>query len=300
MDADTTNRMIDCARSHGMKVASIFHDAIALQRPDLVERQPDTHVAYMLALGRADVVLPVSHHSGAALAGLFAKLGLPPPPIRPCVLPAEVRGEPRVLALETSSSGPVKILCVSTLEPRKNHKLLIEVFNELQKSAPDMELHLAGARYAGAPEIAKFVAQATAQNPLIHWHENVSHDELRALYRGCDFTVYPSFLEGFGLPIMESLWYARPCICGNAGVLAENAQGGGCVAVDVQNRHELREAVAQLAADSSLRSRLAQEAARRPLKTWNEYAFEIRETLAEFGKKPSPATVQDGSQHLSS
>ena len=45
----------------------------------------------------------------------------------------------------------------------------------------------------------------------------------------CDFTVYPSVEEGFGLPILESLWCGKPAICANFGAMLEVAEaGGGC------------------------------------------------------------------------
>jgi glycosyltransferase involved in cell wall biosynthesis len=48
-------------------------------------------------------------------------------------------------------------------------------------------------------------------------------------YRDCDFTVYPSLVKGFGLPIVESLWNCRPCICANFGEMAEIAKEGVCL-----------------------------------------------------------------------
>jgi len=46
------------------------------------------------------------------------------------------------------------------------------------------------------------------------------------------FTVYPSLMEGFGIPILESLWHGKPCVCGGNGALGEVARGGGCLIVD--------------------------------------------------------------------
>ena len=51
-------------------------------------------------------------------------------------------------------------------------------------------------------------------------------------YRECLFTVYPSLMEGFGLPILESLWHGKPCVCGGNSARLEVARGGGCLTVD--------------------------------------------------------------------
>ncbi len=87
--------------------------------------------------------------------------------------------------------------------------------------------------------------------------------------------------EGFGLPITESLWHGRPCICADFGVMAEHARGGGCLTVDTRDAAALAEAIRQLATDASLRHRLAREAIERPLKTWREYADDIVLALDE-------------------
>ena len=81
--------------------------------------------------------------------------------------------------------------------------------------------------------------------------------------------------------MIESLWFGRPCVCANFGVMAENAAGGGCLPADVRDPHALAEAILALADDHALRQRLAAEAVARPLKTWDEYAKEVLDYLAE-------------------
>src|SRR5262249_54844124 len=51
--------------------------------------------------------------------------------------------------------------------------------------------------------------------------ESPTDEELEALYDGCLFTVFPSFYEGWGLPVTESLAFGRPCIVSNATSLPE-------------------------------------------------------------------------------
>lgn len=100
-------------------------------------------------------------------------------------------------------------------------------------------------------------------------------------YNKCHFTVYPSLEEGYGLPILESLWYGKPCICRNYGAMAEAAEGGGCLMVDTTDAGKLAEAILLLSEDKRLRARLGEEAVSRHLKTWAEYAGEILQHLAD-------------------
>jgi glycosyltransferase involved in cell wall biosynthesis len=86
-------------------------------------------------------------------------------------------------------------------------------------------------------------------------------------------------LEGFGLPVIESLWFGRPCLCANFGVMAENARGGGCLTVDVRDAKALAAALLELAGNPARRRQLALEATRRRLKTWDDYATEVLSQL---------------------
>jgi glycosyltransferase involved in cell wall biosynthesis len=91
-------------------------------------------------------------------------------------------------------------------------------------------------------------------------------------YAKCHFTAYPSPDEGFGLPVLESLWYGRPCICSNTGALAETAEGGGCLTVDTVKAEELSKAMLLLSSHKEIPGKLGSEAISRRPKTWGEYA----------------------------
>ena len=114
--------------------------------------------------------------------------------------------------------------------------------------------------------------EATASNPNIVYRGYLPDDELRHLYRSAAFTVFPSVVEGFGLPIAESLSYGKPCICADFGAMAEIAEGGGCLAVDTRDPGRLADAIAQLALEPDRLEALSEEAAKRPQTSWPDYA----------------------------
>lgn len=106
---------------------------------------------------------------------------------------------------------------------------------------------------------------------------------LKDCYKQASITVYPSFVEGYGLPIMESLWYGKPCICYKQGVMSELAKEGGCLTTDVMNPQTLADAIYQLLMNTELYRTKSEEAIKRKIKTWEEYALEFLEKL-EFHK----------------
>jgi glycosyltransferase involved in cell wall biosynthesis len=278
------HKMMRNARRRGMRVAAIFHDAIPVTHPSLVRIEAARHHAgYMAALAETDLLIAVSNTAAEQFRDFAHSRGLTTPPIRVCSHAGEVIGVERSRpVLPPPGNRAVTILCVSTLDPRKNHETLIRAFNLACAAMPgaDLRLDLAGAPYKDAQNVVRQTQRASEANPRITWHGSVSLPKLSELYSQSDFTVYPSIIEGFGLPILESLWFGRPCICANFGAMTETATGGGCLTIDVRQPEELRDAIIALATQPDLRERLAEQIEQRPVKTWSEYADELCNVLA--------------------
>jgi glycosyltransferase involved in cell wall biosynthesis len=134
---------------------------------------------------------------------------------------------------------------------------------------------LVGSAYSGKDELVEMVGLACAADSSIKWHGAVSDEALLEFYARAAFTTYASIVEGFGLPILESLWLATPCICHSGGVMAELAEAGGCLTVDVGDAEALSAMIERLADDSALRATLTHQATTREIKTWSEYASEL-------------------------
>ncbi len=278
-------QLVDYVHRRGWRLAAIFHDSIPVDRPDFVS--PDLtkkHAEYMRELTGADLILPISESSADGWRAFMTRAGLTSPPVRICKLACDFVGTLRVREIPAPKppDEPIRMLCVSTLEPRKNHAALLNAYERAVARRPNLglELHLVGAAYVGSQDIVDRVRAAMARHPGLRWHEQVEYARLQELYTQCDFTVYPSLLEGFGLPVIESLWQGRPCLCANFGVMAENAVGGGCLTTDVRDPAALADAMRTLADSTDVRRRLAREAVSRPLKTWGEYADEVLACLA--------------------
>ena len=285
---DAPARLVDYVHRHGLKLAVIFHDAIAVCHPEFVPPSlPERYAGYLRDFSRADLILPNSETSAKDWHEYVAKHGLAQPPVRVCVLASDVSGTPRVRAEDLAPAAndparPVRLLCVSTIEPRKNHRGLLAAYELAAAARPGLrlELSLVGAPYVGADALADEVRRFVARHPgVVTWHKQVEYSLLRRLYEEADFTVYPSVMEGFGLPIIESLWFGRPCVCANFGVMSENAAGGGCITVDVCDPQALSNAVLLLADSPAKRRELALAATKRRLKTWDEYAAEVLGSL---------------------
>lgn len=266
------------AQENSIRIAAVFHDAIPVLRPDLVKDSiiRENHAAYMRGLSECNLVLGVSDYSASSLIRLWSEWGVNGPPVVANANPGEFYGSPRG-ANKMHDEGVLEILCVSTLEPRKNHYKLIEAIKLFAKTQPSIlwRLTLVGNRYLGGEDIAKYVEEVCKSDTRIHWLGIVDDDRLHQAYKQCAFTVYASEIEGFGMPIMESIWHGKPCICHAQGVMSELAAGGGCLTTDVTSIALLASAIGELATNKVLYSRLVDEATTRPIKTWEEYAASL-------------------------
>jgi glycosyltransferase involved in cell wall biosynthesis len=101
----------------------------------------------------------------------------------------------------------------------------------------------------------------------------------------CDFTVFPSSGEGFGLPLTESLGYGKPVVCGSAGALQENASLGGCLVVNVLDSSALALGISELINNSELLRELQEEIENRKFIPWNTYASNLLEVSFRIQKK---------------
>ena len=150
---------------------------------------------------------------------------------------------------------------------------LLDVCEALWAGGVDFELHLVGRvnPHFGGPIAARLKALRKSQ-PRVHHHEAASDALLNRLYAAATATAFPTIAEGCGLPVLESLWKGRPCVCSDLPVLREIADGGGCVMAAPNDRAAWTAALRTVLTDDAEWRRLAAEAASRPLPIWADTA----------------------------
>jgi glycosyltransferase involved in cell wall biosynthesis len=115
------------------------------------------------------------------------------------------------------------VLCVCTLEVRKNHLLLLDVWSNLHRKYGDEipSLILVGKWGWKIKPFRNRLQKSKNVDGKIIVLGSLSEARLAHLYQNCLFTVFPSFVEGWGLPVGESLSFGRPCIASNASSIPE-------------------------------------------------------------------------------
>jgi hypothetical protein len=116
------------------------------------------------------------------------------------------------------------ILCVGTIEARKNHTLLYYVYklaNSRKIKIP--KLVIVGRLGWQSENIYEFINNDPDVKNKILIMQNVDDNELSWLYQNCLFSIYPSFYEGWGLPIAESISRGVPCLSSDTSSMPEIA-----------------------------------------------------------------------------
>lgn len=273
------------AATGGPRVA-IFHDAIALRLPELtpagtVARFP----AYLQELLAFEGIAAVSADSRDALVDYWRWLGLArTPPVRAIPLGTDFTPAPPNPADAPAASRDLPlVLCVGSIEGRKNHLALLEAAESLWARGLRFELRLIGLAQpaTGAAALARIGELRAAGRP-VH-HDGPADDAtVAAAYATCAFTVYPSIAEGFGLPVLESVAHGKPCVCSGRGALGEAATGGGCLTLSTMNPAALADAIGRLLTEPAALAELSTQARRRPIRTWRDHATDLTTWIAEL------------------
>jgi glycosyltransferase involved in cell wall biosynthesis len=238
--------------SAASRCAAMLHDAAVFDFPTAY--RPAFVRWYRLLfrrLGRrAPLLLTPSVFSQQALAGVAPRLQVLPlgaDHLDPVTPDASVFAR---VGRSSENAWPY-LLAVGSLNPTKNFARLLQAFAQLAPQHPELRLLLVGEARPGV--------FAEAQRPQLAdrvlWTGRVDDAALKALYAQAQALVFPSLLEGFGLPPLEAMRCGCPVIAARAGSLPE-VLGDAALWVDPLDVGSIAAAITQLLADKALRERL--------------------------------------------
>ena len=146
------------------------------------------------------------------------------------------------------------ILNVGTIEARKNLLNIVKAIDETK-----IPLVVIGKKTKYFDKVKKYLVKKNFEDQ-VQFLENVSMEELAAIYKLSDIFVYPSLFEGFGIPVIEALFSKTPVITSNVSCLPE-AGGENSLYIDPENFEDLRSKILFLWNNSSERDRRAEKGA---------------------------------------
>jgi len=243
----------------GIKSVVTIHDLIFERLPQLfkpVDRIIYRH-KFRSACERADVIIAVSEQTKRDLNELYKvdtnKIRVVYQDCNPLFKNPVDEQEKSKIANLYGIDKPY-ILCVGTLEERKNQHRLVEAFAAMDKK--DFKLVLIGKPTAYIKKIQQIISENKLEKEVIIL-QNIPTAHLPALYQKAEILAYISIYEGFGIPILEALHSGTPVLAAKGSCL-EEAGGPGGLYADPYKTEDISSQLEKLITDVQLRNSLAE------------------------------------------
>ena len=254
------------------KINVLIHDMIPLDYPEFSQSHiPRIFEHRMQAVAKyADRIICNSEETRKRVAHYFDKWGA-----KPDYLVSHLGIEPMVPSanVKPSVDRPYFVI-LGTIEPRKNHQLLFRVWERLAATLDESKqpyLYIIGRRGWGNIEAFQFLDESMLVGKCIFEKEDLNDKELANLLCGSNALLFPSFVEGFGLPALEAAQLGVPVFCSDLDTFKE-VLGGSAVYLDPNSpavwQAEITESL--IASDSGQKTRILPEN-RAKIPTWESH-----------------------------
>ncbi|NGM21420.1 glycosyltransferase family 4 protein [Roseomonas stagni] len=275
---------IAALRRQGCQFVPLIHDLIPLHHPEFARAgHAEKHrrrIVTTAALADAIIV-----NSAATAAELTPWLSARPSPPQVAVAPLGVT--PPMVEAPPVALRPYFVV-LGTIEPRKNHLLLLNLWRQLAGThgAAAPRLVVVGRRGWENENVLDMLERCSALDGLVREAGPLPDREVASLLRGARALLFPSFAEGFGLPLAEALALGVPAIASDLAALREV---GGAVPdyLDPLDGSAWRGAVLDYArADSTgRRAQLGRLAAWKP-PSWERHFIEVDRLMVRLAQRP--------------
>ena len=226
------SRELERAGDAGAEIWIVVNDLIPADHPDLAPEGTPILLDKWLrrVVPFASGMLGISGTVARDLAIHLARIGLTSPPridhfylgagLDPVRAPGAALD---AIAKACVDPGAGVYLAVGTVEPRKNHRLMLDVFERLWKDNIDARLLIFGRLGWRSDDLARRLRDHPQFGRLLIWFEAGSDAELDHAYKHVSALIFASSCEGFGLPLVEAMHYGLPVLASNIDVFREIA-----------------------------------------------------------------------------
>ena len=277
----------------GRPLIVTVHDTLFLEYPDVyTERGVEFHRAMIDRIGDADLVIAPSKATADALASLER----PPNAVRVIPMGTDLEPPPpeeRARLLERIRVERPYVLWMGTLEPRKNPEGVVRGFvNAIESGIPqadELKLYLVGPPGWWSGDVRDLISSRNLSE-RVRRIDAQSVPVRAALYAEASAFLFPSFAEGFGLPVLEAMACGTPVVTSNTSSLPE-VVGAAAQLCDPNDHESIGHALARVLRDADLAADLRRLGQRRAESfTWERTA---RDTAAAYREVLATAP-QDG------
>ncbi len=269
----------------------MVHDLIPLQFPEYCrEQEAARHASRIDTVSQlADAVLVPSEAVRRSLLPHLARAGRAHVPVWPVPHGVHLRALPH---LDDGPDDPAPpphpyFVCLGTIEGRKNHLLLLTIWRRLVEEQGALAPHLVliGKRGWKNEQALDLLGRCPSLRGVVTEHNALPDRDVARLLKGARALLFPSFGEGYGLPLAEALSLGVPAICSDIPVFRE-VGGDLPLYLDPLDGTGWMRAIAGLATDPPRGPEPSVPAVRRPYPSWTD---SVRDALARVAWHPYPS-----------
>jgi len=274
------------------------HDVSFLEYPQYFTRfrSLQLRLTVQQTVQRAARVLTPSEYSRCAILKHYSI-----PEDKVVVVPNAVAGQFRPIERELARAAIQRkfgirrpfVLTVGDLQPRKNHVGLLHAFEDVLRAEPKLahDLVFVGKETWYSRDLHRAVNRSPVRD-RVHFAGFVEDADLVKFYGACEMFVFPSFYEGFGLPILEAMACGRAVACSRVTAMPEVANAAG-ILFDPGSKEEIARAMLDVLLNPELRVRLERLGLHRAAGfSWEKSASQTLEVYYDVaGRRPRRAVA---------
>jgi len=232
-------------KNNHAKIVTIIYDLIPITHCDFVTKIHEKNFSSKIdfALESSDLILSISHDTAKVIEEYISD--------RPSIQKKDIVAFKLGADLDLISDSlrvrehlhklfenNTVYISVGTIEPRKNYNFLLDVFECIWQTHPNIKLCIIG-KYGWESDatIARIKSHPMFGSSLI-WFQDLSDNELSFCYKNAQALIFPSMTEGFGLPLVEALSFNCPVLASDIPVFHEIG-GSHCSYFSLANKEEL-------------------------------------------------------------
>ena len=214
-------------KARGVKIVSYIYDVIPLNFPEYADQKLmyDFSIYITAILKYADIVLTETESGVKSIKKLCSAIGVEEPIFHSTWLGADSITISNTNNLDDNVLSVLSkkyILMVGTIEPRKNHKLVLDAFDK-KLFDEGYELVFAGREGWNIADFLDRMSKHSLLGSRFHYFKGLDDANIHALYDNAYLLAFPSYAEGFGLPIIEAFQHKLPVIGADIDVTMEVA-----------------------------------------------------------------------------
>ncbi len=271
-------------------VVVTVHDVSFLECPDYFQRTRAAQLRWSVkrTVQRAARILTVSEFSRTAIAKAYgldeSNIVVVPNAAAEGFMPVN-RAAAATKVRDAFGLAAPFIFSVGDLQPRKNHIGMIAAFRDLLREVPNLPhtLVIAGKETWFSARVHEAARQSGVAD-RIRFLGFVSDEDLLQLYNACELFCFPSYYEGFGLPVVEAMACGRAVVCSNTSAVPEVADGAALL-FDPYRPEEIARAMADMIRNPEMRARRERLSLQRATHfSWRQSARQTLEVYYEVAE----------------